>query len=704
LKQRLARDGASPTANLVTPAYWEVHLIPPNGNGWVAVGLNSDGRLRHVRAEKVRGRYNATPVEAANLLNAFTGSLSARFRLVTDDARQGPIRNWLWELEDAGSSVKFSVAFEGDSIRAVQPARGLSQPLADEYRALQASLGLVIQVAMIVGFLAIAFLNAAFFRGLVTRAIPLRPLVSWSLLAAVFILLGTFGGENFRRILLAAAGALPPVVAALVASLTTVLAMLILCFGAGRAIAPDPARWFTLEALLLGRVALQPVGASIAWGIAWSGWLAGSGHIFGALGLSPIPASFAVTNYGAPLPWTTAFDLFARADGVPFILFLSQAFWRPSRLRWLYAFCGLVLTWGLLTVVRDIYDFGPVWSMAASAVYLIGLTLLVRFTDQLTALTAWFSFNVLQAVAIFGPTGAPGFHQTAWILAGSLGITFAVFAFVALRGRPVDIASEVEAAALQRQKLAGPDRQRLKAEFHVARMAQQEMLPQVPERVDQFTLAASCLPAREVGGDLYDWFRAEDGRYGVCVADVSGKGVPAALYMSLTKGYLAAASSEAADLRMLLSDLNQLLYQAGKKKVFVTMAFGWFDPREGVIEMARAGHNPVLWRRASRGESVYCQPPGLGLGITSRLLFERNLKTERLQLEPGDAVVFYSDGITEAMNKANEQFGEDRLMAALERCDGWNAADTEAEILRQVRLFMGAEPPHDDMTVFVLRA
>ena len=135
----------------------------------------------------------------------------------------------------------------------------------------------------------------------------------------------------------------------------------------------------------------------------------------------------------------------------------------------------------------------------------------------------------------------------------------------------------------------------------------------------------------------------------------------------------------------------------------VTMALTYFSPEDRHVALARAGHNSPLWRRAHRGESEYLTPPGMGLGLTGRLLFERALRLQEIELEPGDALVLYSDGITEAMNEEREQFGEDRLRAAVDACDGCDARATEQAILQAVRAFIGAAPPHDDMTLFVVR-
>jgi len=248
------------------------------------------------------------------------------------------------------------------------------------------------------------------------------------------------------------------------------------------------------------------------------------------------------------------------------------------------------------------------------------------------------------------------------------------------------------------------ERERLLTEFAVARQAQAGMLPAAPPEIPGFTLAAACIPAREVGGDLFDFLEFPEGRWGICVADVSGKGVPAALYMTLTKGMLAAEQGMASDSGSLIRAVNQQLHQAGKRRTFVTMAWGLFDPAARTVEMFRAGHNPVLWWRAATQDSVYLQPKGLGLGLTSDRVFSRALEAQSVQLGPGDALVFYSDGLTEAMNPSLELFGEDRLQAAVAAAPDEPAASLLQSILDEVERFKAGADPHDDLTLVVLRA
>ena len=243
----------------------------------------------------------------------------------------------------------------------------------------------------------------------------------------------------------------------------------------------------------------------------------------------------------------------------------------------------------------------------------------------------------------------------------------------------------------------------LKAQFQVARRAQEQMLPDKPPIVPGVEIAAVCQPAREVGGDLFDFLQLPNGRIGIVVADVSGKGVPAALYMTLTKGLLASVAETTSDPAEIVREVNRHLYVACKRKMFVTLLLGVVDPQSRTFAYVRAGHNPPVWRNGTNGETTLLGARGIGLGLTSGELFDRTLELEEIVLRPSDLLLLYSDGISEAMNEAREEYGETRLKDVASRADGMSAEKVKDLILADVRSFLGRTPPQDDQTLVVVR-
>jgi sigma-B regulation protein RsbU (phosphoserine phosphatase) len=247
------------------------------------------------------------------------------------------------------------------------------------------------------------------------------------------------------------------------------------------------------------------------------------------------------------------------------------------------------------------------------------------------------------------------------------------------------------------------ERDRLKAEFDVARRAQQQMLPDAPPKIEGLEIAAVCQPSREVGGDLYDFILLPGGKLGIVVADVSGKGVPASLFMTLTKGLLDSVSEEQTDPGEILREVNRHLYEVCQRKVFVTLFLGVIDPVTKTMNYARAGHNPTVFHRPSEPATLLLKPAGMGLGLNNGKIFDKSLKVETLRLEPNDSLFFYSDGITEAMNEENEEYGEQRLMDIAAKTDGLTAEEMLNTVMNDVNAFLGKVPQQDDQTLVVVR-
>lgn len=246
------------------------------------------------------------------------------------------------------------------------------------------------------------------------------------------------------------------------------------------------------------------------------------------------------------------------------------------------------------------------------------------------------------------------------------------------------------------------ERERLKLELDIARRAQLRMLPaRVPDPAG-LEVAAFSEPAREVGGDYYDFLQLPGDRLGVVVGDVSGKGMSAALYMTMLKGYLQSRSESDPSPISVLAHVNRMFGLSSDRSMFATMVFCVFDLGNRRMTFARAGHCPVLVYRAADSLVYVLQPQGIGIGLERSDLFERLTKEESLDLQAGDVVLLYSDGIPEARDAQDNEFGRQRLIDIMKEPSS-SAEDILTRIRAAHRSFVGGQEPHDDLTCVVVR-
>jgi sigma-B regulation protein RsbU (phosphoserine phosphatase) len=248
------------------------------------------------------------------------------------------------------------------------------------------------------------------------------------------------------------------------------------------------------------------------------------------------------------------------------------------------------------------------------------------------------------------------------------------------------------------------EKERLEEELRIARQIQMSLLPgEGLVSVPGVRIAALCLPAAEVGGDYYDLIPLGDTRMGVLVADVSGKGTSAALYMAELKGLVLSLSRIYDSPKRLLSEANRILGANMDARSFVTMTYAVVDTAARRMRYARAGHSPLIQLRARTGRSAVLAPAGLGLGLDPGERFDKVLEESELALEPGDFFLFFTDGLSEAMNAGSELFGEGRLRRILEEGASLGSEEMRERILEEVRRFVGDALAHDDMTLVVLK-
>jgi sigma-B regulation protein RsbU (phosphoserine phosphatase) len=247
------------------------------------------------------------------------------------------------------------------------------------------------------------------------------------------------------------------------------------------------------------------------------------------------------------------------------------------------------------------------------------------------------------------------------------------------------------------------EQERMKQELEIARRVQRSFLPRRKPQIEKIDIAAVCVPANEVGGDYYDFIPMGPHRIGLVIGDVSGKGVSAAFYMALMKGFLRAEAANLDSPKSILSKVNARFYENSDPNVFISMVYGVLDSRQRTLTYARAGHNPVILHRTAEGTSQSFSPPGLALGLDNGQIFDRVIAEETIRLDAGDVLVFYTDGFTEASNWRKEEFGEERLLALIEKNKEKDAAGIISSIEEEIRSFIGETAQWDDMTMVVAK-
>ena len=253
------------------------------------------------------------------------------------------------------------------------------------------------------------------------------------------------------------------------------------------------------------------------------------------------------------------------------------------------------------------------------------------------------------------------------------------------------------------------EKKRLEEELRIARQIQMSLLPRGPVDVPGLTVTALCVPAREVGGDYYDFFRLPQNRLGVLIADVSGKGTSAALYMAELKGLVLSLSQIYFSPRQLLIEVNRIISENLDSRSFITMTYAVLDLDRGTMTFARAGHTPMLHLcRVSGGEprAHILVPSGMVVGLRidgAAEKFAELLEEDSVELAQGDVIVLYTDGITEAMNPESDLFGDSRLSRIVEEHGHLESAELRERILREIESFVGSADQHDDMTMILLK-
>ncbi len=388
--------------------------------------------------------------------------------------------------------------------------------------------------------------------------------------------------------------------------------------------------------------------------------------------------------------------LTAYLKAVVVVLTVAALLHRPKKLVWpTLVAATLALTLALVSPV----SFESAWlNWASSAAVAIVATLTFLRYDLLTLFSAFSSSSLVW------------YLQEGWLISGSpvwadllaasifLGLIVGVCVVGLRKGQSVPGGGEYVPSYIRELR----QQERLQSELAIAHEVQESFLPRETPDVQHLDIAATCIPAEEVGGDYYDLIKISEHELAVAVGDVSGKGIQASFFMTLAKGFLRTLSRERTSPAAVLAQMNRLFMECAPRGVFISMVYGIVDVSDGTFRFARAGHNPVLVLRAT-GEAQVCRPAGMGIGLDLGNGFDRHIEEAAIKLDNNDILIFYTDGFSEARDDSNREFGDARLKESVEGADSDTASMLLDDVCEVVDNFVAGAKRHDDMTMLVLR-
>ncbi len=243
----------------------------------------------------------------------------------------------------------------------------------------------------------------------------------------------------------------------------------------------------------------------------------------------------------------------------------------------------------------------------------------------------------------------------------------------------------------------------IEKDLATANDVQRILLPSEEPVFEGFETAGTNMPARYLSGDYFDYIPIDADRLGVVIADVSGKGIPAALLMAMCRTALRVLAPSSDSPAEVMKKLNAQLYPDIREDMFISMAYAQLDRRSNNVQLIRAGHDAPLLFRAKDGSVELLKPPGMAVGIDSGRSFNRVTNDFSVALDPGDCLVFYTDGVTEAIDRGGEEFGLEAMKRAVQESASQGAAAVVRKVAEAVRAFVGDHPQHDDITLIAIR-
>ena len=246
------------------------------------------------------------------------------------------------------------------------------------------------------------------------------------------------------------------------------------------------------------------------------------------------------------------------------------------------------------------------------------------------------------------------------------------------------------------------EKRAIEGELKNAREVQRILLPQQDPVVAGFRISGTNLPARIISGDYYDYIDLGAQKFGIVIADVSGKGVPAGMLMAMCRSALRSVASGEISPSKVTAAVNRQIFPDIREDMFISMAYSVLDTATGMLTLSRAGHEPALLFRRETGKVELLRSPGLALGIDSGTVFERVTRDQEVEMKSGDCVLFYTDGIKEAVDAHEEEFGIERMCEAFRMAAPLGAEAVLTRMQEELAQFTGEGPQMDDITLVAI--
>jgi serine phosphatase RsbU (regulator of sigma subunit) len=247
------------------------------------------------------------------------------------------------------------------------------------------------------------------------------------------------------------------------------------------------------------------------------------------------------------------------------------------------------------------------------------------------------------------------------------------------------------------------ERQAIEHELAIATEIQTKLLPDRIPQIPGYDLYSFYLSAKEVGGDYYDFLVVDPTHLGIIVADVSGKGIPGSMVMTMVRSLIRLASHRETSPAETLKKVNRILAKDIRRGMFVTAIYAVLDVQRKVLTVSSAGHNPMVYFDSRRATSRLVNPAGIALGFDKGRTFDENIKEEAIDLSPGDRIALYTDGVVEAMNERSEEFGMERFLAIVNASAGASSKDFTSAVVQALERHRGKAEQSDDITITTLK-